>query len=145
MAENGNGEVIQIAGIKRAYRGKVTSLEADLRAKFEADLTDGKNRLKREYLEAVVDVVFADDALPIEVNVRKAEISVDVTPKVSMTVETKHPGKCPECDSDVRPDDKFCSECATPLKTFDNEGEDDPRSTLLGVAGHSKRIRRRAR
>ena len=143
MAENGNGEVIQIAGIKRAYRGKVTSLEADLRAKFEADLTDGKNRLKREYLEAVVDVVFADDALPIEVNVRKAEVSVDVTPKVSMTVETKHPGKCPECDSTVGPNDKFCAECAYPLKETEVTDE-DPRTKLLGTTGSFRRKRRRA-
>jgi hypothetical protein len=141
MAENGNGEVKQLAGVKRAYRGKVTALEADLRAKFEADLADGKKRLKDEYLEAVVDVVFADDALPIEVNVRKAEVSVDVTPKVSVTLEAKQPGKCPECDSDVRPDDKFCSECAYPLK--EEKRSEIEGDAILGTAGRQRRTRRR--
>jgi hypothetical protein len=144
MAENGNGEVKQLAGVKRAYRGKVTSLEADLRAKFEADLADGKNRLKREYLEAVVDVVFADDAVPVEVSVKKAEISVDVTPRVSVSVEAKtDPTRCPNCDAPIDPMDKFCSECAYPLKE-ENVTDEDPRTNLLGTAGSFRRKRRRA-
>jgi hypothetical protein len=145
MAENGNGngEIKQLVGVKHAYRGKVASLEADLRAKFEADLTEGKKRLKEEYLEAVVDVVFADDAsLPIEVNMRKAEVSLDVTPKISMTVETKYPGKCPECGSDVRPNDKFCAECAYPLQD-ESVSDEDPRRNLLGTTGRQRWTSRR--
>ena len=142
MAENGNGEVKQLAGVKRAYRGKVTSLEADLRTKFETDLADGKKRLKNEYLEAVVDVVFADDdALPIEVNMRKAEISVDMTPRVNLVLETKQPGKCPECDSNVGPNDKFCSECAYPLK--EEKPSEIEGDAVLGTAGSFRRKRHR--
>lgn len=133
MAENGNGEVKQLAGVKRAYRGKVASLEADLRAKFEADLADGKKRLKNEYLEAVVDVVFADDARPVE-----------VAPKVTETIEAKSdPTKCPECGAPIDPMDKFCSECAYPLREEIATTGEDPRANLLGVAGHSRRITRR--
>lgn len=141
--ENGNGEIKQLVGVKRAYRGKVTSLEADLRAKFEADLKAGKKDLKDQYLESVVDIVFADpDAAPVEVTVSKPEIAVDVTPKVSVSVEAKRPDKCPECDSDVRPGDKFCSECAFPLKD-ESVSDEDPRRNLLGTADRIGGKRRR--
>ena len=104
-AENGNGELRQLLEIKHAYRKGVTSLEEELKAQFERDLADGKKRLKEKYLEAVVDTVFAESApAPPKPEPVEAPATVESEPK------------CPECGSPVDPTDKFCAECATPLK-----------------------------
>jgi hypothetical protein len=86
----------------------LTSLEKELRVKFERELVDGKKRLKEQYLESVVDTVFAElapvkpapEAAPPEASVPKADV----------------PPRCPDCDAPVDPTDKFCAECSYPLK-----------------------------
>ena len=40
-AENGNGELRQLLELKRAYRRDLTSLEKELRVKFERELVGG--------------------------------------------------------------------------------------------------------
>ncbi len=105
---NGNGELRQLLELKRGYRRDLTSLEKELKVKFERELVDGKKRLKEQYLESVVDTVFAEPApvkpvpevVPPEASVPKA----DVLPR------------CPDCDAPVDPTDKFCAECSYPLK-----------------------------
>jgi hypothetical protein len=105
---NGNGELRQLLELKRAYRRDLTSLEKELRVKFERELVDGKKRLKEQYLESVVDTVFAElapvkpapEAAPPEASVPKADV----------------PPRCPDCDAPVDPTDKFCAECSYPLK-----------------------------
>ena len=57
-----NGELRKQLEIKRAYRWDLASLEEDLRAKYERELADSKKRLKEQYLENVVDTVFAEPA-----------------------------------------------------------------------------------
>ena len=104
-AENGNGELRQLLGIKRAYRQGLTSLEGQLRADYERDLADGKKKLKEKYLEQVVDAIFAESA-PAAPKVEVAEPSAPAEPESP---------KCPECGSPVDPMDKFCAECAFPL------------------------------
>ena len=105
---NGNGELRQLLELKRAYRRDLTSLEKELRVKFERELVGGKKRLKEQYLENVVDTVFAEPApvkpvpevAPPEVSVPKADV----------------PPRCSDCDAPVDPTDKFCAECSYPLK-----------------------------
>ena len=105
---NGNGELRKLLEIKRAYRKDLTSLEEEVRVKLERELADGKKRLKEQYLENVIDTVFAEPApvkpvpkvAPAEASVSKA----DVLPR------------CPDCDAPVDPTDKFCAECSYPLR-----------------------------
>ena len=103
---NGNGELRELLEIKRAYRKNLTSLEEELTAKFKRELIDGKKRLKEQYLENVVDTVFADPA-PTDSKPLVVEPSVPAEPT---------PPSCPECGSSVGANDKFCANCAYPLK-----------------------------
>jgi hypothetical protein len=115
-AENGNGELKQLLEIKRAYRKDLVSFEEDVRAKLERELADGKKRLKEQYLEKIVDTVFAEPppSGPL------APVPVEVK------TEPEHPPKgtivlaqeCPECGAPVHPEDKFCSRCAAPLTSL---------------------------
>jgi len=114
--ENGNGELRQLLEIKRAYRRDLTTLEEELKARFERELLDGKKRLKEQYLENVVDAVFGEPA-PAEPK------PVAVEP--GAPAETKPPA-CPECGGTVDPNDKFCANCAFPLK------EDEKPAAIAG-------------
>jgi len=106
---NGNGELRKLLEIKRAYRKDLTSLEEELSVKFERELADGKKRLKEQYLENVVDTVFAEPAKPTVV--------VPVTPVEPVPAEVPVPSpRCPDCNTPVDPSDKFCAECSYPLK-----------------------------
>jgi hypothetical protein len=115
-AENGNGEVKQLLEIKRNYRRNLVSLEMDLKAKFERELAEGKKQLQSTYLESIVDVVFAEapQSPPAEETV--------AAPPAPVQSESQWSGakvlarECPECASSVREDDKFCPNCAYPLK-----------------------------
>ena len=99
---NGNGELRKLLEIKRAYRKDLTSLEEELSVKFERELADGKKRLKGQYLENVVDTVFAESAKPV--------VAVPSAPAEPT------PPACPECGGTVGPSDKFCANCAYPLQ-----------------------------
>jgi len=132
-AENGNGELKQLLEIKRSYRKGLTSFEEELKAKFERDLADGKKRLKEQYLEGVVDVVFAEPAAS-----QAMEPALTVTPQVEVKTEvTSKPESslpvidCPGCGTRVDANANFCSRCAYPLK----EGERSvaPASRKLGT------------
>jgi len=102
---NGNGELRQLLGIKRAYRKDLASTEEQLKAQFERELAESRKRLKEKYLENVVDTVFAEPT-PAPPKTKVAMPSAPAEPE---------PPKCPECDSPVDPTDKFCAECAFPL------------------------------
>lgn len=130
--ENENGELRQLLEIKRTYRRNLMSLEEELKAKYERELADGKKRLKEEYLESVVDVVFAEPAPPSP----SPPAPVEET-KLEPASEMKQPGVCPECDAPVGPDDKFCAKCAFPLK---EEVKDE-----APVVSAGRRIRARVR
>ena len=112
--ENGNGELRQLLEIKRAYRRDLTSLEEDVRAKLERELADGKKRLKEQYLESVVDTVFAEPApsTPQDPAPSEAKTEPELAPKGTIVLAEE----CPECLSPVNPGDKFCSRCAFPLQ-----------------------------
>jgi hypothetical protein len=105
---NGNGELRQLLELKRGYRRDLMSLEKELRLKFERELIDGKKRLKEQYLESVVDTVFAEPA-PV-----KPE--PEVAPPDASLPKADVPPRCPDCDAPVDPTDKFCAECSYPLK-----------------------------
>jgi len=104
--QNENGELRQLLEIKRAYRRDLTSLEEEVKARFDRELLDGKKRLKEQYLENVVDAVFGETA-PAEMKTVAVEPGAPAEPK---------PPACPECGGAVDPNDKFCARCAFPLK-----------------------------
>jgi len=137
-AENGNGELRQLLEIKRAYRRGLASLEEELKAKFERELADGKKRLREEYLENVVDAVFAE---PAPVQDVKPEPKPE--PAVAPEVEAKQPDVCPECEAPVNPTDKFCGQCAYPLKELPSK-EAGMSEYPVVTAGRKLRAQRRA-
>jgi len=130
-AENGNGELRQLLEIKRGYRKELASLEEELKTKYELDLADGKKCLKEQYLENVVDTVFAEPA-PVHVTV-EPKTETEPTPKGAGTVVLAQ--ECPECGAPVHPEDKFCSRCAAPLK------EDEKLGESVAIAGRKRSTR----
>jgi hypothetical protein len=144
--EHENGELRQLLEIKRAYRTDLTSLEEELKAKFERELADGKKRLKEEYLEKVVDTVFAE---PAEVAVEVKDATVKIVPEVEIKTEvTPAPSppvtSCPECGTTVDVRDKFCPQCAFPLRdeseTVGTAGRTRP-SRVSGTSASARRTR----
>jgi hypothetical protein len=127
---NGNGELRQLLELKRGYRRDLTSLEKELRVKFERELVDGKKRLKEQYLENVVDTVFAEPA-PVKP-------VPEVAPAEAFVSKADVPPRCPDCDAPVDPTDKFCAECSYPLK------EDVKDDAPVVSAGGKFRKRRRS-
>ncbi len=106
---NGNGELRKLLEIKRAYRKDLTLFHDELKVKFERELADGKKRLKEQYLENVVDTVFAEPTKPTVV--------APVAPVDPVPVEVPVPSpRCPDCNAPVDLSDKFCAECSYPLK-----------------------------
>jgi hypothetical protein len=122
-AENGNGELAQLVQIKRAYKKSVVDLETELKTKYEQELSDGRRRLKGQYLENVVDTVFAESAKPV--------VAVPSAPAEPA------PPACPECGGTVGPSDKFCANCAYPL-------EEDVKDNVPVVSA-GRRLRTRVR
>jgi hypothetical protein len=118
-AENGNGELRQLLEIKRGYRQDLISLEEELRTKYERDLADGRKHLKEQYLENVVDTIFAETP-PTPESGPKPAPAEGVRPIAGYEPETvpasEKPPRCPECNTPVDPTDKFCAECAYPLQ-----------------------------
>jgi hypothetical protein len=134
-AENGNGELKQLLEIKRAYRKDLASFEEDVRAKLERELADGKKRLKEQYLEKIVDTVFAEPA-PSR-SVAPAPVEVETEPETPPRGTAVIAQECPECSAPVNPGDMFCSKCAYPLK------EDAKNETPVVSASSKLRTRRR--
>jgi hypothetical protein len=135
-AENGNGELRQLLEIKRAYRKGLVSLEEELKAKFERELADGKKRLKEQYLENVVDTVFAETPPAPEPTPEPAGPVRAIAGYEPATVPApEKPTRCPECDAPVDPMDKFCAECAAPLQ------EDVKENAPVVTAGRKFRTR----
>jgi len=109
--ENGNGELRQLLEVKRAYRADLAAFEADLKARYEQELADAKKRFKEQYLELIVDVVFAE-TIPMAPTEEPAP-----TPEpASSAAPAEVKPSCPECGSSISPSDKFCPQCACPLK-----------------------------
>ena len=133
-AEDENGELKQLLEIKRAYRRSLTTFEEETRTKFERELAEGKKRLQGQYLESIVDAVFAEAAPtpPVEESAPALEPMLAPTPT---PVEVKL--VCPDCESPIALSDKFCPQCATPLK------EDEKLGQQVGVT--SRHIRTRGR
>jgi hypothetical protein len=133
--ENGNGELKQLLEIKRAYRKELTSLEEDVRAKLERELVDGKKRLKEQYLEKIVDTVFAEPVpvRPVTPTPSEAKTEPEHSPRGTIVLAQE----CPECGASINPGDMFCSKCAYPLK------EDVKNETPVVSAGRQLRTRRR--
>jgi len=133
-AENGNGELAQLVQIKRAYKKNINDLEIELKSRYAQELTEGKRGLKQRYLESVVDVVFAESAV-----VPPAPKPEPVQAPAPTPAELESP-KCPECDSPVDPMDKFCAECASPLK--ESENDERPSMANYPVASASSQLRK---
>jgi hypothetical protein len=126
--QNGNGELAALLEIKRGYKKDIANLEAELKAKFEKELTDGKKQLKDVYLEKIVDVVFAEP--PIEASVKEAEPEPVVHPQEAVVIPAPAPlSECSECGAKLDPGAKFCSRCAAPVK------EDEKHEANVGSAG----------
>jgi hypothetical protein len=164
MTEDENGDLRALVEIKRTYRSKVASLEADSKERYERELADGRKRLKEQYLDKVVAIVFGEPA-PAEVPVETKEPAPEANAEPSsMTVQysssqassaegtriiggyepetvpaREKPPRCPECDAPVDPTDKFCAECAAPLEAQEVAGADAP------VASTSSKFRKRQR
>jgi hypothetical protein len=122
--ENENGELRQLLEIKRTYRRNLTAFEEEVKAKFEREMADGKKRLQEQYLENIVDVVFAEPA-----PTAPAEGPAPTEPAPSAAPAEVKPA-CPECGSSISPADKFCPQCAFPLE-----------SETVGTAGRRFRTR----
>jgi hypothetical protein len=133
--ENGNGELKQLLEIKRAYRKDLTSFEEDVKARLERELTDGKKRLKEQYLEKIVDTVFTEPAPARPVTSTPSETKTEPEHQPRGTVVIAQ--ECPECAAPVNPSDMFCSKCAYPLK------EDAKNETPVVSASRQLRTRRR--
>jgi hypothetical protein len=125
--ENENGELRQLLEIKRTYRRNLTTLQEELKAKFEREVAEGKRRFKEQYLGEIVDVVFAEPA-PVLVEPPKPEPAKPEPAKVEAPPDDRP--RCPECDALVNVDDKFCSKCATPLK--EEEAHDSETVVIAG-------------
>jgi hypothetical protein len=125
--ENENGELRQLLEIKRAYRKDLASFEEELKARYERELADGKKGLKERYLENLVDVVFAEQ-VPAPSVEQQAPVAEPAPPPVLAEVKPA----CPECGSSISPTDKFCSQCAFPLRD---------ESETVGTAGRTRRTR----
>ena len=124
--ENGNGELAQLLRVKRGYRKAAQDLEAELKAKFEENLAKGEKRLKEQYLEKIVDAVFAETAPVVAVEEeKKAEPSPD-------------PSVCATCGSKLDPGAKFCSQCATPIEEGDLK---DANVTKVAFASRKRSVR----
>lgn len=138
--ENGNGELREIARkileAKRDYRARTTTVESDLRREYQAKLAEAESKLKTEYIERTVTAlneVFAEPTpAPVE------EPKLEQAPKPEPEVEVKEPGICPECDAKVGPNDKFCSQCACPLKEDEKPG---PQAVVSAGRKFSTRFR----
>ena len=123
--ENGNGELAQLLRVKRDYRKAAQDLEAELKTKFEENLANGKKRLKEQYLEKIVDVVFAETAPAVAVEEKKVEPSPD-------------PSVCATCGSKLDLGAKFCSQCATPIEEVDLK---DANVTKVAFASRKRSVR----
>jgi len=128
--ENENGELRQLLEIKRTYRRDLASLEEELKARFEREVAEGKKRLKERYLENVVDAIFAEptSTLPVE-----QPVLVPEPPPSPAPAEVKR--ACPECGSSISPTDKFCAQCAFPVK-------EDVKDDALVVSGDRRQSSR---
>jgi hypothetical protein len=141
--ENGNGELKQLLEIKRTYRKDLEEREAQLRAEYERELAGARKELREKYLENVVDVVFAEPTSqkPV-VEAEAGAPSVTFEAKAETEPPPKPAGvvvlarECPECAAPVRPEDKFCSRCAFPLKESEKPAES------VAIAGRKLRPRR---
>ena len=136
-AENGNGELTQLVQIKRAYKKSVADLETELKTKYEQELSDGRRRLKGQYLENVVDAVFGESS-PAPPAPKPEQFQAPAPAPAEL-----ESSKCPECDSPVDPMDKFCAECASPLK--ESENDEHPSMENYPVASASSQFRKRRR
>jgi ribosomal protein L40E len=113
LSENGNGELAALLSVKRGYKNELVNLEAELRSKFDRDLAEGKKALKENYLEQIVDVIFAEAAF------QEPEKKQEPPARV---VEPK-PSVCSECGAKLDLGAKFCSQCANPVEEEEkNEG-----------------------
>jgi hypothetical protein len=133
--ENENGELRQLAAIKRAYRKALTSLEEELKTKFERELADRKKKAKEEYLESVVDVIFAEPAAAeasTVTGVPQVEVKTEVTSKPAPPLPVID---CPGCGARVAASAAFCSQCGFFLK-------EDEKSV---AAASSRKLRTRVR
>jgi len=123
--ENGNGELAQLLRVKRGYRKAAQDLEAELKAKFEENLAKGEKRLKEQYLEKIVDAVFAETAPVVAVEEKKVEPPPD-------------PSVCATCGSKLDLGAKFCSQCATPIEEVDLK---DANVTKVAFASRKRSVR----
>ena len=130
-AENGNVELRELIELRRSYRvdlGRIEDQEKALKAE--------KKDLKTRYIEAAVDV--ADKIFP---DVLEAKPAPSPAPVPKVEAEPESP-KCPECDTPVAEGDKFCANCACPLKEENENIASSP--TRLTVTGSQRRPRRRS-
>ena len=123
--ENGNGELAQLLRVKRDYRKAAQDLESELKAKFEENLAKGEKRLKEQYLEKIVDAVFAETAPVVAVEEKKVEPPPD-------------PSVCATCGSKLDLGAKFCSQCASPIEEGDLK---DANVTKIAFASRKRGVR----
>jgi hypothetical protein len=136
MDNNGNGDLKALIKLKTGYRANIAEIDLQI-----TELQASKKKLRTDYIEEAVDI--ADRIFPETPKAPAApapEPEPESAPEVALYTKPALT-KCPECDSKVGPNDKFCSECAYPLKEEKpSEVEGDG---ILGTAGRQRRTRRR--
>lgn len=144
MSDISNGELVELLKVKREYRAKVVSLEAELKARYDRELAEGKKNLREQYLGEIVDLVFAEPAptpalVPVEEPKPEPAPASVVEAKPEPVAEIKQPGVCPECEAKVEADARFCSQCAFPLK--EEVKQDEPQTVASAGRRFSVRVR----
>jgi len=133
-ADNGNGELRELIQLRRSYRADLSRIEDQEKA-----LKTEKKDLKTRYIEVAVDV--ADRIFPDTVESKPAPAPAP-SPKVEEVEAEPESPKCPECETPVAEGDKFCANCAYPLKEENENIGSSP--TRLTVTGSQRRPRRRS-
>lgn len=134
MSENGNGELRQLLEVKHAYRADLAKFEADLKAKYDQDLADARKRFQEQYLERIVDIVFAEAGTPAPIEAAHAEApKIEPAKDEPLAVPVIAPvARCPQCEAPIPPDANFCPQCAAPVK---EEKTSEPQPETVVIAG----------
>jgi hypothetical protein len=129
---NGNGEVQRIIDLKHRFKDEIAQLEADIKARLEAELESGKKDLKDKYLEQLVDWFFSNgfnappEVIPAEPPIPAIPsptptVEVTIKPQPEETTEAQpeqaSTDVCDTCGSTLDTDAKFCSQCSAPVET----------------------------
>jgi hypothetical protein len=148
-AQNANGDLKALVALKRSYNERMAELQAGIE-----QLERTKKRTRSEFIEKAVEIaddVFSEAAPePAQLAVEAKEATVTVVPKVEVKTEvtpklapTPPVTTCPDCAATLNTNDKFCSQCAFPLKEREKDEGPSMENWPVGSAGRKLRSRYR--